>query len=134
MEEPIKKITTEDKCIDNAEQKLGIKYPMIIRNRLKENNGFFWGDFGFYPVLDEEDKFHTYDDVVRENTNEAAGWRMYLPQGYVAIGRNEFVCIMLNINKDGKIYTYDIETGELEVYANNEEELEKRLNTKEVLD
>jgi len=128
MPKPPKKITTNDQSIDNAEQKLGIKYPQIIRNKLKERNGFEWGYFRFFCVLDEEDKFYTFDDVVRENENPSAGWKQYLPEGQVAIASADLWCLTLSTNKDGKIYFYDHQTGKLEVFAETDEELQQKLD------
>lgn len=128
-----KKVVTEDKVIDQAEQKLGIKYPLIFRNKLKEQNGFYWGYFRFFCVFDEEDKLHTFDDVVKENENPSAGWKQYLPKGYVAIANNDLLCLTLNTKKDGKVYFYDHGSGELEVFAQSDEELKQKLDHQENL-
>lgn len=128
MPKPQKKIITDDKSIDQAEQKLGIKYPQIIRERLKEHNGFYWGYFRFFCVLDEEDKFHTFDDVVRENENSSAGWKQYLPEGYIVIANEDLLCLALNTKKNGKVYFYDHESGKLEVFAQTDEELKQKLD------
>jgi hypothetical protein len=128
MPKPKKKVITDDKSIDQAEQKLGIKYPPIIRDKLKEHNGFYWGYFRFFCVFDEEDKFHTFDDVVRENENPSAGWKQYLPEGHVAIANEDLLCLTLNTNKDGKVYFYDHGSGKLEVFAESDEELQQKLD------
>ena len=131
MPKPKKKIVTDDKSIDNVEQKLGIKYPQIIRNKLKERNGFHWGYFRFFCVFDEEDKFHTFDDVARENENPSDGWKQYLPKGHVVIANEALLCLTLNTKKDGKVYFYDHEKGRLEVFAESDEELENKLKKQE---
>lgn len=126
-----KKVVTDDKSIDNAEKILNIKYPQIIRNKLKERNGFCWGYFRFFCVFDKEDEFYTHDDVVRENENPPAGWKQYLPKGYVAIAIEDLLCLALSTKKDGKIYFYDHERGKLEVFAESDEELEEKLKKQE---
>lgn len=128
MPKPKKKVITNDGSIDVAEQKLGIKYPQIIRDKLKERNGFYWGYFRFFCVLDEEDKFHTFDDVVKENENSSDGWKQYLPEGHVAIANEDLLCLTLNTEKDGKVYLYDHESGKLEIFAQTDEELRYKLD------
>lgn len=105
MKQP-KKGVTNDISIDRAEKKLDFKYPKQIRDRLRRHNGFEWGGFRFFPVLDDEDKQHTFDDVYRENTNGVAGWSKYIPEGYICIASSDLDCLLLNKNKDGKIYFY----------------------------
>lgn len=126
-----KKIVTNDKSIDNVEQKLDIKYPQIIRDKLKEHNGFHWGHFNFFCVLDADDKFHTFDNIVRENENPSAGWKKYLPKGHIAIANNDLLCLTLNTKKDGKVYFYNHENGKLKVFAESDEELENKLEKQE---
>lgn len=101
-----KKLITNDASIDNAEKVLGIRYPKVIREKLKERNGFEWGGFEFFPVYDEDDKQHTSDDVVRENNAPDTGWSQYIPTDYVCIASSDLECLLLNKNKDGKIYHY----------------------------
>ena len=105
MKTPKKRITN-NASIDNAEKTLDIRYPKIIREKLKEQNGFEWGGFDFFPVCDEDDKQHTFDDVVRENNNPDAGWSLHIPVEYVCIASHDLECLLLNKNKDGKIYYY----------------------------
>lgn len=124
---PPKKIFTEDANIIKAEETLDIRYPEIIRERLKKSNGFEWGGFNFYQVLDEDDKYHTFDDVVRNNQNEVAGWAKFLPVGFIAIADLDSFCLCLSTNKDGKIYYLDPNTANCDVYAENEEELVKKM-------
>ena len=128
MPKPKKKVITNDKSIDQAEQKLGIKYPQIIRDKLKKRNGFYWGYFRFFCVLDGEDKFHTFDDIVRENENPSAGWKRYLPEGHIAIANEDLLCLALNTEKDGKVYFYDHGSGKLEVFADSNEKLKQKLD------
>lgn len=128
MAKPKKKVMTDDKSIDLAEEKLGIKYPQIIRNKLREHNGFYWGYFRFFCVLDEEDKFHTFDDVVKENENPSAGWKQYLPEGHVAIANEDLLCLTLTNKKDGKVYFYDHGSGKQEIFAETDEELKQKLD------
>lgn len=128
MPKPQRKVTADDESIDQTEQKLGIKYPQIIREKLKEKNGFYWGFFRFFCVFDEEDKFHTFDDVVRENENPSAGWRQYLPEGHVVIANEDLFCLTLNTKKDGKVYFYNHGSGELEVFAQTDQELKEKLD------
>ncbi|MBU4210564.1 SMI1/KNR4 family protein [Patescibacteria group bacterium] len=127
MTKPSKKIVTNDKSIDNAEQELDIKYPPIIRDRLKERNGFDWGHFRFFCVLDQEDKFHTFDDVVRENKS----WKQYLPENQIAIASEDILCLTLSTKKDNSIYLYNHQTGELEVFAETDKELQQKLDAQE---
>ncbi len=126
--QPAKKVTTNLQSVELAEQKLNIKYPELIKNKMLEKNGFYTDEFQFYCIFDAEDKYHTFDDVVKENTNEDSGWLKYLPAGYVAIaedgGRG---CLALNTNKDGKIYYYENDSGKITVYAQNEAEIKKYL-------
>lgn len=126
---PQKKLTTNDESIDNAEAKLGVKYPQVLRDKLKERNGFMWGFFErFYPVFDEEDKFHTYDDVVRENENPN-GWKNVLPEGYIAIADDGGgYALVLSTNKDGKVYHYNNDSGEITLFAENDEALKRKLD------
>jgi hypothetical protein len=129
---PVKKTGTDDSSINKAEEKLDIKYPEIIKGKLKESNGFRWGYFDkFYPVFDEEDKFHTFDDVVRENENPN-GWKTILPEGYVAIASDDAGnCMTLSTKKDGIVYFFDHETGEIDIFASNETELKEKLDKEE---
>ena len=95
-----KKLGTNEESIARAEQKLGIRYPGLIREMLKERNEFFWGAYRFFGVLDDEDKYHTFDDVVRENNNPVAGWAKYLPKGFVCIANQDNNCLLLNKNNN----------------------------------
>jgi tetratricopeptide (TPR) repeat protein len=123
-----KKIITDDKSINDLEQKLNIKYPQVLRNKLKVQNGFYWGSFRFFCVLDKEDKQHTSDDVIRENENSSAGWNQSLPEGYYAIASENRRCLALNTLRDGKVYLYDIEDNELEIFSKTDEQLRKKLD------
>ncbi len=119
-----KKVSTEDRFIDVAEKTLNVLYPQFLRNKLKERNDFYLAGFKFYCVKDEDDIQHTFDDVVRENKNEQTGWQKYIPEGHAAIADDGGQgCLVLNIEKDGKIYYWNNYFGKLTVYANNEEEL-----------
>lgn len=112
-----KKLTTNDESITAAEMKLGFSYPKEIRARLKERNGFFWKGYRFYPVLDQEDVQHTFDDVIRENTNDPSGWRQFLPEGYIAIATDEGQgCLCLSTNKDGKVYYWNNDSAKMEPF------------------
>ncbi|EKD57376.1 MAG: hypothetical protein ACD_57C00325G0003 [uncultured bacterium] len=123
-----KKITTNNDSIDQAESKLNINYPKEIREMLKNKNGFYFGGFRFYKVLDKEDLQHTFDDVVRENTNSPAGWQQFLPEGYVAIADDEGQgCLALNTNKDGKVYYWNNDIGEITIYAENGQDFETKI-------
>ena len=127
-----KKVVTDDESINNAEEKLGIKYPEILREWLKGENGFYRAAFRFYGVLDKEDVYNTFDDVVRENTNPEAGWEKYVPDGHVAIADDEGLgCLTLNKNKDGKVYYWNNELGELEIYAENGDRFKERIEREE---
>lgn len=132
MDKPEKKVTTDDRSIDRVEEALGVKYPHILRDKLKETNSFSWGYFTFYPVLDDEDKFHTFDDVVRENTNPQAGWRQFLQGGYAAVATDDGgYCLVLSKSKDQKVYHYNTDTGEVTLFAKNDEELKQKLDDQE---
>lgn len=126
---PEKKVVTGDRSVDNAEEKLSVRYPTVIRERLKERNSFSWGAFDFFCVFDEEDKFHTFDDVARENENPEAGWKKYLPEGFVAIADDGGQgCLALNVAKDGKVYYWDNKKGEISVFAEDEKILKAKLD------
>lgn len=131
MQKPQNKVITSDEFIDRAEKSLQIKYPEIIRKKLKEQNGFYWDYFRFFCVLDDDDKYHTFDDVVRENENQSTGWKLFLPENQVAIANEDHVCLTLNTNQDGNIYIYDNEIGSLEIFAKSDEELEQKLSQKD---
>ena len=123
-----KKINANIQSIEAAENKLNIKYPSVIKNKILQKNGFDTEEFTFYCVFDEEDKYHTFDDVVRENTNDDSGWLHYLPNNYVAIAEDGGKgCLALNTNQDGKVYYYENSTGEISLYATNDIEIEKLL-------
>jgi len=127
-----KKIFTNDQSIDEAEVKLNISYPQEIREMLKAKNGFYLGGFRFYKVLDKEDLEHTFDDVVRENTNSSAGWKQFLPDGYVSIADDEGQgCLALNTNKDGKIYYWNNDAGEITTYSENGQDFENKIKEEE---
>ena len=99
---------------------------------LKLKNGFYLGGFNFYKVLDEEDLQHTFDDVVRENTNTQAGWKQYLPEGYAAIADDGGQgCLALNTNKDGKIYYWNNDRGEMTVYSKNGQDFKTKIEQEE---
>lgn len=128
----MKKVVTDDKSIDEAEAKLGFSYPKILREKLKIKNGFYLAGFRIYGVLDQEDVQHTFDDIVRENTNSSSGWQQYIPSNYVAIGDDEGIgCLVLNTNKDGIVYYWNNQDQKMETYATNETELEKKLSEAE---
>ena len=133
MDKPQKKIVTEDKYIDRAEDALDIKYPQVLRDKLKSRNGFSWGFFeNFYCVLDDEDKFYTFNDVIYENTNRIAGWNQFIPKGYVAIADDGAgYALLLSTSKDGKVYHYNNDTGEVTVFAENDKELTDKLDSQE---
>ncbi len=127
-----KRIVTNDESINQAELKLNISYPKEIREMLKAKNGFYLGGYRFYCVLDKEDIQHTFDDIFRENTNFSAGWRQSLPEGYVAIADDEGQgCLALNINKDGKVYYWNNDIGEITTYAENGQEFKVKINEDE---
>lgn len=127
-----KKAGTEEKNIINAEEKLNIKFPQVIRERLKAENGFQWGYWVFYCVYDEEDKFHTFDDIIRQNQNDLAGWQKYIPEGYAAIASEDNWCLVLKLgDNESKVYQYNNETGELTLYAENSQSLKDNLDKEE---
>jgi len=127
-----KKIITNDESINEAELKLNISYPKEIREMLKLKNGFYLGGYRIYCVLDKEDIQHTFDDVVRENTNSSAGWKQSLPEGCVAIADDEGQgCLALNINKDGKVYYWNNDIGEITTYAENGHDFEIKIKEDE---
>lgn len=128
-----KKLTTDDQSINDAELKLNISYPKELREMLKSKNGFHLGGFRFYKVLDKEDLQHTFDDVVRENTNPSAGWKQFLPKGHVAIADDEGQgCLALNTNKDGKIYYWNNDIGKITTYSENGQEFEIKIKRDEL--
>ncbi len=128
-----KKVNTNDESIDSAEQKLNIVFPQIIREKLKDRNGFQLGEFRFFGVLDKEDLQHTFDDIVKENTNPQAGWSQYLPKEYVAIADDGGQgCLVLNTNKDGKAYYWNHQDQKLNVYAENNDDFVNKLKEEEL--
>lgn len=128
-----KKTVTDDSSINETELKLDISYPNEIRELLKARNGFYLGGFRFYRILDKENLQNTFDDVVRENTNPASGWKQYLPEGYVSIADDEGQgCLALNINKDGKIYYWNNDVGEMTIYSENGKDFVTRINEEEL--
>lgn len=131
MAKPKRKVNTDERSIKNAEEKLDIRYTPLLREKLKKRNGFSWGYFGFTCVYDDEDKYHTFDDVVRANTNKSAGWRLNLPDGYVGIAEDNGLCLALSTKKDGKVYRYQFNADELTVFAENDEELAEKLEAQE---
>jgi hypothetical protein len=127
-----KKVTTDDQSINEEELKLNISYPKEIREMIKARNGFYLGGFRFYKVLDKEDLQNTFDDVVRENTNSSAGWKQFLPEGYVSIADDSGQgCLALNTNKDGKIYYWNNDTGEITIYSENGQDFEIKIKEEE---
>ena len=127
-----KKIITNDESINQAESKLNVSYPKEIREMLKTKNGFYLGGFRFYGVLDKEDLQHTFDDIVRENTNPA-GWKQLLPDGYVAIADDEGQgCLALNTNKDGKVYYWNNDIGQITTYSENGQDFETKIKEEEL--
>jgi len=127
-----KKISTNNESINDAEKKLDFKYPESIRQMLLKRNGFYLADFKFFCVLDKEDIQHTFDDIVRENTNESAGIQNFIPKGYVAIATDEGLgFLVLNTQKDGKTYYWNNDLGELSIYAENDEQLITSLEKEE---
>lgn len=129
-----RKVITNDISINAAETKLGFKYPQMIREKLKEKNGFEWGGYRFFPVLDEEDKEHTFDDVVRENTNPVAGWNTYIPEGYVCIASLDEEGLLVSKNGDDKYYFYMIGDEDINEVVENSEALTKILEELENLE
>ncbi len=128
-----KKVTTNDESINEAEAKLNILFPVELREMLKEKNGFDLGGFEFYNVLDKEDLQHTFDDVVRENTNNQAGWQKYLPKGYAAIATDGGQgCLVLSSKKDGKVYYWNNDMQDISVYAENGKEFEEKIRKEEL--
>lgn len=123
-----KKIGTNEESVTRAEDILGITYPLFIREFILKNNGGMLGFFErMYPVKDDEDVFHTFNDVVRENEKS---WKGIIPEGFVAIGDDAGgMAMALSTAKDGKVYTY-LE-GEIEVFAENDEELRDKIAKQE---
>ena len=69
---------------------------------------------------------------MRENTNSSAGWKQSLPEGCVAIADDEGQgCLALNINKDGKVYYWNNDIGEIIIYSENGQEFETKINEDE---
>ncbi len=123
-----RKVVTNDMSVDKAEQVLSIQFPMLLREWIKSKNGFHRGGFRFYGVRDEEDVANTFDDIVRENTNEPAGWKKYLPEGYVAFADDGGQgCLALSTAKDGKFYYWNNEMGKLSVFAETEKEFKNTI-------
>jgi hypothetical protein len=126
---PPKKVHTSDACIDAAQQKLNIRYPDVIRDKLKANNGFYLAGLYFFPVFDPEDKFHTFDCIVRENQNPS-GWSHFLPEGYVAIANEDHLILALREGDDTTVYFIDHQLGEI-VEEISPDELENWLERQE---
>ena len=125
----MKKTGTNIQSIKNAEEKLEIKFPECIVQALLNKNGFYAEEFRFYCVLDDEDLYNTFDDIVRENTNSNSGWQKFLPKNYVAIADDGGQgCLILNKNKDNIVYYFAINTKEIFVFAQTEEILKKNLH------
>ncbi|MDD5344536.1 MAG: hypothetical protein PHW12_08965, partial [Smithella sp.] len=51
-----------------------------------------------------------------------------LPEGYFAIASENRRCLALNTLKDRKVYFYDIEDGEPEVFSKTDEELKEKMD------
>lgn len=119
---PKKKVTTNEQSIQRAENALNIQYPHIIKEKIKAKNWFYGWEYRFFCVLDDDDKFHTFDDVVRENTIERTWRKHHIPAAYVAIAEDGmWWCLALNTNKDNIIYS--ISHGEVTIFAKDENTL-----------
>src|SRR5690242_13835196 len=114
----------DEKLISAAEERLGLRLPAVLRDRLRRNNGgevevesdVWW----LYPVRDASDRRRlkkTTNDILWEN-DQALQWRRF-PEGAIAIGHNgEGDQLVLLRNADDPtrcsdtIYWWNHETGE----------------------
>jgi len=123
------------KYVNDAETKLGVKFPASFVVRMTRNNG---GDvktqsdlWRLYPFLDMSDRKRlkrTCNDVVLETRN-ARDWSGF-PEEAVAIGANgggdQLVLLPRPDAPDtlGPIYWWDHETGELNKVCDDFDELQ----------
>jgi len=107
--------------IKAAEQVLGRRFPMAMRNRLLRSNG---GDITtedddwiLYPVRDATDRkrlSRSCNDVVRE-THVAREWCSRFPKDAVAIAANGSGDLLVLLPGSDEIHLWYHETGELSV-------------------
>jgi len=125
----------DEEYINEAEQQLGLKFPLSFRDKLKIENG---GEvetaddvWVIYPVFDKTDIKRikrTTNNIIFE-TSESRGWGNF-PPGGVAIGGNGSGdrLILLPKDKDStqlsdKIYFWSHETGEVAEIAKDINEI-----------
>ena len=126
----------EDKYIEEAEGKLGLRFPISFRNKMKGQNG---GEvetdddnWGLYPFFDRSDTTRikrTSNDIVRE-TGLARQWDDF-PENGVAIadnGSGDRLILLPDPNDPsclaGAIYLWNHETGEVSKIANDLSQLQ----------
>jgi hypothetical protein len=118
------------KFINEAERKLGVKFPATFIVRMAKNNGGQvnamgdqWELHPFFDISDRTRVKRTCNDIVRE-TNEARQWRGF-PEQAIAIGSNGTGdSLVLVPSPDapgilGPVYFWDHETGELSLVADD---------------
>ena len=120
----------DEKYIQQAEQKLGVRFPASFRERMMQDNG---GEvetppdaWQLYPFMDTSDKKRlkrTCNDIARE-TASAKQWDSF-PQDAIAIGSNG--CgdqLVLTLSDDSgvlqnAVFWWDHETGEIHKIADD---------------
>lgn len=124
----------DDKYIHQAEQKLGVKFPVSFRQKMMQDNG---GEvetppdaWQLYPFMDTSDKKRlkrTCNDITRE-TASARQWDSF-PHDAIAIGTNGAGDQLIFIPTDdptilqNAVFWWDHETGELEKVADDFKDL-----------
>jgi hypothetical protein len=129
---------TEERFIDAAEAKLGVRLPTALRARLLSANG---GEveldddvWRLHPVFDTSDRkrnTRTANDIVRE-TASAREWRGF-PATAVAIagnGSGDFLVLLPSVEDpstlDERIYVWNHETTKVELVAERFDEIGTR--------
>ena len=117
------------KYIELTEQKLGVQFPAVFKEKMIKENGGEWENeeyyFDLYPFFDKSDRkriSRTCNDIAKE-TESARTWDGF-PENAIAIGAdgcgNQLILIH---NGDGvlkeELFFWNHETDEVEEVADN---------------
>jgi hypothetical protein len=129
--------STEEKFIQQAEQKLGVIFPKSYRESMIRSNGgeiaTVDDDWQLYPIFDDSDRTRlkrSCNDVVRE-TSTARQWTGF-PERGIAIGTNGEgdVLVFLPIDSDPKqldckLYVWNHEDRGVQVITDDFSQVDK---------
>lgn len=104
--------------IKETETQLEIRLPEEYIQLFGLANGPEIGEWTLFPIKDPENPKKTWDDLVRQNSEVAAG---EIPEGFLAIaedGTGDYLCLKVEDGKAGdSIFLWSHESDEIEELA-----------------